>query len=91
MAGLKARYGEYMELWSIDDANTGDSIAAVLLRNRLFPITIASRPTDFGWIEGQPYINFSLVDRINTSRVDLDSTEGSLVISGFCFSMTSIC
>ncbi len=78
IAGLKARYGEYVALWSIDDANTGDSIAAVLLRNRLFPITIASRPTDFGWIEGQPYIDFSLVDRISTSQVDLNNTEGSV-------------
>lgn len=77
IAGLKARYGEYMAVWSIDDPNTGDSIATILLRNRLFPLTIASRPTDFGWIEGQPYIDFSLVDRINTNRVDLDSTEGS--------------
>ncbi len=78
MAGLKARYGEYMAVWTVNDAETGDSIAAVFLRNRLFPITIASRPTDFGWIEGQPYIDFSLVDRINTSSVDLNSTQGSI-------------
>ncbi len=77
IGGMKARYGEYLSAWEIKDNDSSQTLAFILLRKRLFPITIASLPTDFGWIEGQPYIDFSLVDKIDTSNVDLDSTEGS--------------
>jgi len=78
MAGLQARYGEYVSAWSVDDEDLGESLAFILLRKRLLPITIASRPTDFGWIEGQPYIDFSLVDKIDTSNLEQNSIEGDI-------------
>ncbi|MBU2648612.1 hypothetical protein KKI24_28145 [bacterium] len=55
-----------------------DPLAAVLLRNRVFPVTIASKPTNYGWIEVQPYIDFSLVDKIDTGQVQTDNADRSI-------------
>lgn len=63
VAGATLRYGQYNARWAIKD-NTAN-LVRVNLTESLFPISIASKPLKFSWIEIEPYIDFSLLDRID--------------------------